>query len=152
MRRQICCLQCSRLVHFKYSSMDVTVPGDLSVQSLATYLAALHWTFSSSLMSFCLWGSQTAKAYSNVVLDESFFVCYWASVSSVSAFSSLLTHLWIPTLACFHETSAIIEGVQLNWNMHALFCVVPSKSVLLKMISEMGVTKFHKFGCQYSYR
>ena len=35
--RRICCLRCSRLVHFKYSSMDVTVPGDLSVQLLVTY-------------------------------------------------------------------------------------------------------------------
>ena len=38
--RRICLLRCSGLVRFRFSSMDVTVPGDLSVYLLVTHLAA----------------------------------------------------------------------------------------------------------------
>ena len=52
--RRICRLRCSRLVHFRFSSIDVTLPGDLSMYFFFTYLAARRWTFSTSWASFCL--------------------------------------------------------------------------------------------------
>ena len=51
--------------HCRLFSIPVTTPGVWSVYELNTYRAAWRWTFSSDVLSFSRWGSQTLDAYSS---------------------------------------------------------------------------------------